>query len=45
MPAGILNGEQAKEVAEFVANTAGEGWNAPRVESPAARMPAECAWR
>jgi mono/diheme cytochrome c family protein len=25
MPAGILNGEQAKEVAEFVAATAGEG--------------------
>jgi mono/diheme cytochrome c family protein len=25
MPAGILNQEQAKEVAEFVANTAGEG--------------------
>ena len=25
MPAGILNKEQAKEVAEFVANTAGEG--------------------
>jgi mono/diheme cytochrome c family protein len=25
MPAGILNGEQAKEVAEFVATTAGEG--------------------
>jgi mono/diheme cytochrome c family protein len=25
MPAGILNGEQAEEVAEFVANTAGEG--------------------
>jgi mono/diheme cytochrome c family protein len=25
MPAGILSGEQAKEVAKFVANTAGEG--------------------
>lgn len=25
MPAGILNGEQAEEVAEFVARTAGEG--------------------
>lgn len=25
MPAGILSGEQAKEVAEFVAHTAGEG--------------------
>jgi mono/diheme cytochrome c family protein len=25
MPPGILNSEQAKEVAEFVANTAGEG--------------------
>lgn len=25
MPGGILNKEQAKEVAEFVANTAGEG--------------------
>ena len=25
MPAGILSGEQAEEVAEFVANTAGEG--------------------
>jgi mono/diheme cytochrome c family protein len=25
MPAGIINGEQAKEVAEFVAATAGEG--------------------
>ncbi len=25
MPGGILNEEQAKEVAEFVANTAGEG--------------------
>lgn len=25
MPAGILNGQQAKEVAKFVANTAGEG--------------------
>jgi mono/diheme cytochrome c family protein len=25
MPAGILNEEQTKEVAEFVANTAGEG--------------------
>jgi mono/diheme cytochrome c family protein len=25
MPAGILDGQQAKEVAEFVANTAGEG--------------------
>ena len=25
MPAGILNGEQAEEVAEFVATTAGEG--------------------
>jgi mono/diheme cytochrome c family protein len=25
MPGGILNQEQAKEVAEFVANTAGEG--------------------
>jgi mono/diheme cytochrome c family protein len=25
MPAGILNQQQAKEVAEFVANTAGEG--------------------
>jgi mono/diheme cytochrome c family protein len=25
MPAGILNEQQAKEVAEFVANTAGEG--------------------
>ncbi len=25
MPAGILNEEQAKEVAEFVARTAGEG--------------------
>jgi mono/diheme cytochrome c family protein len=25
MPAGILNGEQAKEVAEFVARTAGQG--------------------
>lgn len=25
MPAGILNEEQAKEVAEFVANTAGKG--------------------
>jgi Cytochrome c. len=25
MPAGILNEEQAEEVAEFVANTAGEG--------------------
>lgn len=25
MPAGILNQEQAKEVAKFVANTAGEG--------------------
>jgi mono/diheme cytochrome c family protein len=25
MPAGILNEEQAKEVAKFVANTAGEG--------------------
>ncbi|HEU4706646.1 MAG TPA: cytochrome c [Solirubrobacterales bacterium] len=25
MPAGILNEEQAKEVAEFVANTAGQG--------------------
>jgi len=25
MPAGILNNEQAKEVAEFVAQTAGEG--------------------
>jgi mono/diheme cytochrome c family protein len=25
MPAGILSGEQAKEVAEFVARTAGEG--------------------
>ena len=25
MPAGILNPEQAKEVAKFVANTAGEG--------------------
>ncbi|MGB7588244.1 MAG: cytochrome c [Solirubrobacterales bacterium] len=25
MPAGIISGEQAKEVAEFVANTAGEG--------------------
>jgi mono/diheme cytochrome c family protein len=25
MPGGILNGEQAKEVAEFVAATAGEG--------------------
>ncbi len=25
MPAGILNGEQAEQVAEFVANTAGEG--------------------
>ncbi len=25
MPAGILNGQQAKEVAKFVAHTAGEG--------------------
>lgn len=25
MPAGIINGEQAEEVAEFVASTAGEG--------------------
>ena len=25
MPGGILNGEQAEEVAEFVAPTAGEG--------------------
>jgi mono/diheme cytochrome c family protein len=25
MPPGILNGEQAEEVAQFVANTAGEG--------------------
>lgn len=25
MPAGIINGEQAEEVAEFVARTAGEG--------------------
>ncbi len=25
MPAGIINGEQAEEVAEFVATTAGEG--------------------
>jgi mono/diheme cytochrome c family protein len=25
MPAGVLNGEQAEEVAEFVATTAGEG--------------------
>jgi len=25
MPAGIINGEQAKEIAEFVAATAGEG--------------------